>query len=397
MKPQVAPSLLSADFGNLRKDIEMINQSEADWLHLDIMDGVFVPNISFGFPVLKHVARLSRKPLDVHLMIVNPEKFIPEVKALGAEIMNVHYEACTHLHRVVQRIREAGMSPAVTVNPATPVSLLKDILPELYMVLVMGVNISPAFAQMLEKVPVLGQAVQVVTVRNWFSQQGNRQITVDQPGLSGDGASWAVNINEEIQQTVDRYLEEANQRLEEYKQAVLATGGSEEEFDSRHFQVSVDYEIQYQSDQYLSYVLYGRESWTGAGQITRFYNLDLTTGEVLTLEQLLGENWKELAEQAAGLLITARPQKDGRLLKVTENSYFNRHLRSGVLKLGFSKHIHCHLARHTFATTCLTLGIPLEVTSKLLGHRNVSTTMIYAKYVDKVLDTEMEKFRDLQK
>ena len=118
----------------------MINQSEADWLHLDIMDGVFVPNISFGFPVLKHVARLSRKPLDVHLMIVNPEKFIPEVKALGAEIMNVHYEACTHLHRVVQRIREAGMSPAVTVNPATPVSLLKDILPELYMVLVMGVN-----------------------------------------------------------------------------------------------------------------------------------------------------------------------------------------------------------------------------------------------------------------
>lgn len=140
MKPQVAPSLLSADFGNLRKDIEMINQSEADWLHLDIMDGVFVPNISFGFPVLKHVARLSRKPLDVHLMIVNPEKFIPEVKALGAEIMNVHYEACTHLHRVVQRIREAGMSPAVTVNPATPVSLLKDILPELYMVLVMGVN-----------------------------------------------------------------------------------------------------------------------------------------------------------------------------------------------------------------------------------------------------------------
>ena len=138
MKPQVAPSLLSADFGNLRKDIEMINQSEADWLHLDIMDGVFVPNISFGFPVLKHVARLSRKPLDVHLMIVNPEKFIPEVKALGAEIMNVHYEACTHLHRVVQRIREAGMSPAVTVNPATPVSLLKDILPELYMVLVMS-------------------------------------------------------------------------------------------------------------------------------------------------------------------------------------------------------------------------------------------------------------------
>lgn len=140
MEPLVAPSLLSADFGNLSKDIEMINRSEADWLHLDIMDGVFVPNISFGFPVLKHVARLSGKPLDVHLMIVNPEKFIPEVKAIGAYVMNVHYEACTHLHRVVQQIREAGMKPAVTINPATPILLLKDILPEVYMVLVMGVN-----------------------------------------------------------------------------------------------------------------------------------------------------------------------------------------------------------------------------------------------------------------
>ncbi len=140
MKPLVAPSLLSADFGNLGKDIEMINRSEADWLHLDIMDGVFVPNISFGFPVLKYVARLARKPLDVHLMIVNPEKFIPEVKAVGAEIMNVHYEACTHIHRVVQQIREAGMKPAVTINPGTPVSLLKDILPDVYMVLVMSVN-----------------------------------------------------------------------------------------------------------------------------------------------------------------------------------------------------------------------------------------------------------------
>ena len=107
---------------------------------MDIMDGVFVPNISFGFPVLKHVARLTRKPLDVHLMIVQPEKFIPEVKALGAHVMNVHYEACPHLHRVVQQIRDAGMQPAVTINPATPVSLLKDIVGDLYMVLVMGVN-----------------------------------------------------------------------------------------------------------------------------------------------------------------------------------------------------------------------------------------------------------------
>ena len=140
MKPIIAPSILSADFGYLAKDIEMVNRSEAEWVHIDIMDGVFVPNISFGFPVLKYVAKLSKKPLDVHLMIVNPEKFIPEVKALGAHTMNVHYEACPHLHRVIQQIREAGMQPAVTINPATPVALLQDIIRDVYMVLIMSVN-----------------------------------------------------------------------------------------------------------------------------------------------------------------------------------------------------------------------------------------------------------------
>ena len=140
MKTLVSPSILSADFGNLQADIEMLNRSEADWIHADVMDGVFVPNISFGFPVLKAVAKAAQKPLDVHLMIVQPEKFIPEVKALGAYIMNVHYEACPHLHRVVQQIREAGMQPAVTINPATPVSLLKDIIKDVYMVLIMSVN-----------------------------------------------------------------------------------------------------------------------------------------------------------------------------------------------------------------------------------------------------------------
>lgn len=132
--------MLSADFGNLDRDVEMLNRSECDWFHLDVMDGVFVPNISFGFPVMQAMAKHAQKPLDVHLMIVEPQKFVGEVKALGAEIMNVHYEACTHLHRVVGQIHDAGMKAGVTLNPATPICVLEDIICDVDMVLLMSVN-----------------------------------------------------------------------------------------------------------------------------------------------------------------------------------------------------------------------------------------------------------------
>ena len=140
MATLVSPSLLAANFIDLRSDVDMINRSEADWLHMDIMDGVFVPNISFGFPVLEAVAKACTKPLDVHFMIVYPEQYIQRTAKLGAMMMNVHYEACTHLHRTVQEIHDAGMKAGVTLNPSTPVSVLEDIINDVEMVLLMSVN-----------------------------------------------------------------------------------------------------------------------------------------------------------------------------------------------------------------------------------------------------------------
>jgi ribulose-phosphate 3-epimerase len=140
----ISPSILSADFANLYGDIEMLNRSDAQWIHCDVMDGVFVPNISFGFPVIKAVAQITSKPLDVHLMIVEPQKYISQVRDCGAAIMNVHQEACIHLNRTVRAIKDAGMKAGVTLNPATPVSVLEDIITEVDMVLLMSVN--PGFS-----------------------------------------------------------------------------------------------------------------------------------------------------------------------------------------------------------------------------------------------------------
>ncbi|NJM16348.1 MAG: ribulose-phosphate 3-epimerase [Bacteroidales bacterium] len=171
----VSPSLLAADFGNLQQQIELLNNSQATWLHLDIMDGVFVPNISFGFPVIKHVKKHAKKPLDVHLMIVDPDRYLSEFVHAGAHVLTVHYEACRHLHRTVSEIRSLGAKAGVSLNPHTPVEVLKEILPDLDLVLIMSVN--PGFGgqsfieNSLSKVKTLKQMIKAAKV--------NTQIEID--------------------------------------------------------------------------------------------------------------------------------------------------------------------------------------------------------------------------
>ena len=177
----ISPSLLSANFANLEKEMAWFNQSSADWLHIDIMDGVFVPNISFGFPVLEHVARICNKPLDVHLMIVQPEKFINEVKALGAYIMNVHYEACPHLHRTVQEIHEAGMKAGVTLNPSTPVCVLEDIIRDVDMVLLMTVNPGFGGQKFIEH-----SIDKVKALREMIERTGSKALIEVDGGVNGE-------------------------------------------------------------------------------------------------------------------------------------------------------------------------------------------------------------------
>lgn len=172
---KVSPSILSANFGQLDADIELMNNSEADYLHIDVMDGVFVPNISFGFPVIKSVQKVAKKPLDVHLMIVKPENWISQVRDTGAEIMNVHQEACLHLHSTIQRIHQAGMKAGVTLNPSTPVSTLVDVIEDLDLVLLMSVN--PGFGGQ----PFIPHAVKkVAELRRLIESTGSKaEIEVD--------------------------------------------------------------------------------------------------------------------------------------------------------------------------------------------------------------------------
>ena len=140
MSHLIAPSILTADFLNLGNQIELVNQSDADWIHLDIMDGVFVPNITFGFHIIKQIKKAAKKPLDVHLMIIDPDRYLEKFHEAGADILTVHYEACNHLHRTIQKIKSLGMEASVSINPHTPVHSLESILPDLYMVLNMTVN-----------------------------------------------------------------------------------------------------------------------------------------------------------------------------------------------------------------------------------------------------------------
>lgn len=193
MKVKISPSLLSANFINLEADIEMINKSECDWLHMDVMDGVFVPNISFGFPVLEAVGKKCKKPLDVHFMIVHPEQYIQQTAKAGAMLMCIHYEACPHIHRVIQEIHNAGMKAGVAINPGTPVEVLQDIIEDVELVLIMSVN--PGFGGQKFIPNALNK---VSRLRQMIDNSNSKAVIEVDGGVQGDNAKLLVDAGADV-------------------------------------------------------------------------------------------------------------------------------------------------------------------------------------------------------
>ena len=189
----IAPSVLAADFANIQRDVEMINESEADWFHIDIMDGVFVPNISFGFPVMAAIKKYAKKPLDVHLMIVNPDQYIETFKKAGADVLTVHIEACPHLHRTIQAIKAAGMKAGVALNPHTPVDLLKDVISDLDLVCLMSVN--PGFGG--QKF-IRNTFTKVQDLKKMISEADSKTLIEIDGGVGSDNAKLLVDCGADV-------------------------------------------------------------------------------------------------------------------------------------------------------------------------------------------------------